>query len=67
MNRSTHIFSAQVTGVKLIELLDTRYHMAQPEKKGKKVIFRPYITDPKTGKRRYPKKGKVFPILVDDK
>ena len=41
--------------------------MAQPEKKGKKVIFRPYITDPKTGKRRYPKKGKVFPILVDDK
>lgn len=28
------------------------------------IIFRPWITHPKTGKRIYPKRGKVFPIRV---
>jgi hypothetical protein len=29
-----------------------------------KWIFRPWITDPKTGIRRYPKNGRVFKLLV---
>lgn len=33
---------------------------------GKKLIFRPYFTDPKTGRRVYPKNGRVFPMWVDD-
>jgi hypothetical protein len=28
------------------------------------LIFRPWVTDPKTGQRRYPKHGKVFPLWV---
>ena len=28
------------------------------------VIFRPWITDPKTGKRIYPKNAKVFRIVI---
>ncbi|VGO16987.1 hypothetical protein PDESU_05581 [Pontiella desulfatans] len=31
---------------------------------GYKLIFRPYITDPKTGKRKYPVNSRCFPILV---
>ncbi len=31
---------------------------------GKTLIFRPWITCPKTGKRIYPKTGKVFPLWV---
>lgn len=35
---------------------------------GKKLIFRPYVTDPVTGKRRYAAwyKLKAFPLVVDD-
>jgi hypothetical protein len=33
---------------------------------GKKLIFRPWITHPKTGDKIYPKKGKFFPIWVDN-
>jgi hypothetical protein len=34
------------------------------DKTGKTLIFRPWITDRKTGKRIYPKSGKVFPLWV---
>jgi hypothetical protein len=27
-------------------------------------IYRPWITDPKTGKRKYPRRAKVFKIWV---
>jgi hypothetical protein len=35
---------------------------------GKRLIFRPYVTDPVTGKRRYAKWYglRAFPIWVDD-
>ena len=36
-----------------------------PPPAGKKLIFRPWITDRKTGARIYPKTGKVFPLWVD--
>lgn len=36
-----------------------------PVPAGKKLIFRPWITHPKTGQRIYPKRGRFFPILVD--
>jgi len=32
---------------------------------GKKLIFRPWITNPKTGERIYPKRGRFFHLLVD--
>lgn len=27
-------------------------------------IFRPWVTDPKTGQRRYPRRSRVFRLLV---
>lgn len=36
----------------------------EPPPPGMKLIFRPWITDPKTGKRIYPKKSKVFALFV---
>lgn len=33
-------------------------------KRGKRLIFRPFITV--NGQRIYPRKGRVFPIWVDD-
>jgi hypothetical protein len=33
---------------------------------GMKEIFRPWITDPRTGERRYRKNGGVFRLLVPD-
>jgi hypothetical protein len=33
---------------------------------GKKLIFRPYFIDPKTGRMVFPKHGKVFPMWVDE-
>jgi hypothetical protein len=27
-------------------------------------VYRPWITDPKTGQRRYPKRARVFKLLV---
>lgn len=35
------------------------------KKPGKRLIFRPWITTP-DGKRIYPRKGRVFPIWVDE-
>jgi len=35
-----------------------------PNHDGKILIFRPYITMP-DGSRRFPKKGRVFPLWVD--
>lgn len=37
------------------------YEEAPP---GFKWIFRPWITDPKTGFRRYPKRSRFFKLLV---
>jgi hypothetical protein len=37
-----------------------------PVPPGKKLIFRPWRIDPKTGERIYPKRGGVFPMIVDD-
>ncbi len=31
---------------------------------GYEWIFRPWITDPKTGQRRYPKNSRFFKLLV---
>lgn len=36
----------------------------KPAPPGYKWIFRPYFVHPKTGNRVYPKKGRVFPLLV---
>lgn len=36
---------------------------AQPPA-GMKWIFRPWVTDPNTGKRVYPRKSRVFRLLV---
>ncbi|MEA3207889.1 MAG: hypothetical protein QOE70_946 [Chthoniobacter sp.] len=27
-------------------------------------VYRPWVTDPKTGQRRYPKRARVFKLLV---
>lgn len=35
------------------------------DKPGKRLIFRRYYVHPKTGKKVYPKSGKVFPIWID--
>lgn len=35
-----------------------------PPREGQKLIFRPYRTT-KSGKRVYPKNGRVFPMWVD--
>jgi hypothetical protein len=37
------------------------YNEAPP---GYEWIFRPWVTDPKTGKRRYPKTARFFKLLV---
>ena len=39
---------------------------AKETKPTEDYIFRPWITDPKTGQKRYPKNGKVFKIPVSD-
>jgi hypothetical protein len=36
------------------------------QRPGYVLIFRPWVTDPKSGKRRYPRRGRVFPIWVKD-
>lgn len=37
-----------------------------PPPPGWKYIFRPWVRDPKTGRVRYPRSGKVFILLVPD-
>ena len=39
---------------------------AYPPRPGQRPIFRPWITHPVTGKRVYPKNGRVFVIWIDD-
>lgn len=37
----------------------------KPPPGGKRLIFRPYYRNPKTGKLVYPRSGRVFPMWVD--
>lgn len=37
----------------------------EPPRPGMVLVFRPWKIDPKTGKRIYPKKSKVFAFWVD--
>lgn len=41
-------------------------HVNRPNRPGKRPIFRPWITCPRTGRRIYPKNARVFVIWVDD-
>lgn len=45
----------------------TRFPFADETPPGYKWIFRPYIVDPRTGHRRYPKHARFFKLLVKDK
>jgi hypothetical protein len=45
--------------------LETVMAKYPPVPPGKKLIFRRWKVDPKTGRRIYPKRG-VFPMIVDD-
>lgn len=40
----------------------------RPRQRGKKVIFRPWVHDPKTGEIRWAKQygKKAFPIYIDE-
>lgn len=42
----------------------TRFAFMDETPPGYKWIFRPYVVDPKTGKRRYPVNARVFKLLV---
>lgn len=42
----------------------TRFAFADETPPGFKWIFRPWVTDPKTGKRRYPRNSRFFKLLV---
>lgn len=37
-----------------------------PPKPGFKRIYRPWVTDPKTGRRKYPRKARVFVIDIPE-
>lgn len=43
-----------------------KYSRLGPPPAGFKWIFRPWVRDPKTGRVRYPRKSKVFVLLVPD-
>jgi len=42
----------------------TRFPFMDETPPGHKWIFRPWITDPRTGKRRYPRTSRFFKLLV---
>lgn len=56
-------FIAGVSGF-IIEAIMTQPTLFPMPPRDGVLIFRPWITCPKTGKRIYPKRGRVFPLWV---
>lgn len=47
--------------------MQSRFPFYDEAPPGFEWVYRPWVTDPKTGKRRYPKNARVFKLLVPKK